>query len=127
MAYQGISSFCTLRRITVLLATLMTVAVLGGVVADRAHAGTDGYCYQWVNYNYTCTGEWHHMVENGADTSGAGSLCIDEYLDPSGSPWYTSASCTTTAIAQYPQGTWGYGRAWETHSPNGFINAAEVY
>jgi hypothetical protein len=112
---------------TVLLAMLMVVAVLSGVAASRASAEVDGYCYQFVNYHYTCTSEWHHLVENAADTQGSGSLCIDEYLDPSGSPWYTEASCTSGGTGQYPGSTWGYGRAWETTSPSGFINAAVTF
>jgi len=111
----------------VLLAMLAVVALLSSVAASRAFAGTEGYCYQWVNYHNTCNSAWHHLVENGATTQGAGSLCIDEYLDPSGSPWYTEASCTAGSTAQYPGGTWGYGRAWETTSPSGFINSAVVF
>lgn len=121
------ASSLTPRCVTTLLATLAAAAVFGGVAAGQAFAGTEGYCYQWVNYGYTCASNWHHLVENGATTQGAGSLCIDEYLDPSGSPWYTEASCTSGSTAQYPNGTWGYGRAWETHSPNGFINSVVVF
>jgi hypothetical protein len=127
MAHLDATSPRTLPRIAVALCAVVAIAVLGGVTADRAAAGVDGYCYQWVNLDYTCTGEWHHLVENAATTQGAGSLCIDEYLDPSGSGYYTTATCTTGSTAQYPGSTWGYGRAWETSSPSGFINAAEVY
>jgi len=126
MAYLSVSSL-TLLRIMVLLATLVMVSAFSGVAASQALAGTEGYCYQWVNNGNTCTSGWHHLIENGATTQGAGSLCIDEYLDPSGSPWYTEQYCTTTSTAQYPGATWGYGRAWETHSPNGFINSAVVF
>jgi len=115
------------RRLVLILATLFAIAVISGAGAHQALAfGVEGYCNGAKTENQTCNSAWHHILENGATTEGLGRLCIDEYLDPSGTGYYTGATCSNSSAAQWPEDKWGYGRAWEQAS-KGFILADVVW
>ncbi len=123
-----------LRRLAPLVAAIaIACATAALTVPGTASALVYGhtYCNQWMVTNQTCppygSSEWHHLLENAAEAR-RGSLCIDEYLDPSGSGYYTGASCVSQGhtAAQYPGATWGYPRSWET-SGEGYIFAIEEW
>jgi len=119
-----VSSHWLRQRVAVLLAALVVVAVLAGAGASSSLAlGTEGYVNAILHKNETRNSKRHHMLENIAQTNGFGSLCVDVYLEPGG---YSGAECSTGWAAIYPQGKYGYGRAWETSS-EGDVDAVVVY
>jgi len=109
------------------MASLASLAIPGSAMAVNGHT----YCNQWAVKAQTCppygSSEWHHLLENAAEAR-SGSLCIDEYLDPSGTGSYTGATCAGAGntTAQYPGEVWGYPRSWET-AGEGFIFAIEEW
>lgn len=66
--------------------------------------------------NGTWHSGWGHIELNmGFDNRASHETCIDEYLDPNGSPWYTTASCEYyywEVASQKPGKVWGYSRVW---------------
>jgi hypothetical protein len=77
------------RRLLPLLAMMAVITSASSLATTGAALAVNGhtYCNQWALKTQTCppygSSEWHHLLENAAE-SRAGSLCIDEYLDPSG-------------------------------------------
>lgn len=104
------------------LAVLMGIAVLAVVaIPATAMGAVHEYCSGTIGgKGTTCppsgSSEWHHLLENdGAGTGINAEICIDEYLDPSGTGHYTGASCIASNgkyVIQYPGETWGYPRLW---------------
>jgi hypothetical protein len=118
------SSHWMRRRVAVLLAALVVIAVLASVGASSSLAvNTEGYVNAILHKNETRNSGRHHMLENIAQTNGFGSLCVDVFLEPGG---YSGAECSNGWAAIYPQSKYGYGRAWETSS-EGDVDAVVVF
>lgn len=118
------------------LAVLMGIAALVAVaIPATAMGAVHEYCSGQIGNKATCppngSSQWHHLLENAGEGSGLinGEICIDEFLDPSGSGYYTGASCVKsngTYIFQYPQETWGYPRLW-TAAGSPYVSGVEVW
>jgi hypothetical protein len=122
MGEVSVRSLWVLRRLVVVLAAFVAIAVIGGAGAHNALAvNVEGYCNGSKSEDQTCDSATHHLDENGATTEGLGRLCIDENIGGK----YTGETCSNSSAAQYPDAT-GYGRAWEQAS-KGFIRADVVW
>jgi len=98
------------------LVPLLAVAAFT-VAPSTAMANYHVYCDQTLVYGGTCPPEgsskWWHMEENVAhDPYGSHYTCVDDFLDPNGSGWYTTQKCSYSYPEDWPGGVWGYPRAW---------------
>ena len=93
------------------------------------------YCAVSLGYHGACPPNgvgvyWEHLQENDASAAhGLVDVCVDEYLDPSGTGYYTGSTCAPFGgiPAQYPGGTYGYPRAWNDSGGTYVVYAAEYW
>jgi hypothetical protein len=121
------------RRL-LLLAALAGPAVVGGFAAIPSAAfATHVYCENDLAPNEGCppagTSQWAHLTGNaGYDRYASHEVCIDEFLDPSGSGYYSGSTCvyySYETAEQFPGGVWGYPRAWNGGSVTHIVQGAE--
>jgi hypothetical protein len=109
---------------------LLATAGSGFMPAGAQAAHT--YCFNSLAYRETCppvgSSQWLHLELNAAwDPYNYGSAwtCIDEYLDPSGSGYYTTKACSYKTAEQYVASVWGYPRAWNGEERTHVVKAEE--
>ena len=72
----------------------------------------------------------HIEANSGSDPQESHAVCIDEFLDPNGSGYYTEATCYYYAsegnTTQYPGGVWGYPRAWNAGSITHLVHGLQT-
>jgi hypothetical protein len=123
------------RTMGVGLALILIVATSVVVTAPAmGFAVEHHYCDQYLEPKGTCPPNgnsiWAHLEINESEDPGEShETCIDEYLDPSGSGYYTTAKCVyyvwENPAKQFPGGTWGYPRTWNGGSVTHYIAATE--
>jgi hypothetical protein len=114
------------------LAPLVATAVIAAM-PSTALANVHVYCDQTLEVGGTCppNGEskwWHLNLNQAWDPYGEHESCIDEYLDGHDNPHYTEQSCKNSdvePVRQYPEGEWGYPRAWNGGSISHLVEATE--
>ena len=111
------------------LVPLLAVAAFT-VAPSTAMANYHVYCDQTLVYGGTCPPEgsskWWHMEENVAhDPYGSHYTCVDDFLDPNGSGWYTTQKCSYSYPEDWPGGVWGYPRAWNGEGTSHVVEATE--
>jgi hypothetical protein len=110
---------CTSRGLLVGLMLLLMAGALA-MTPTSASANYHYYCEQSLEPGGTCppngSSKWWHLEENlGWDPYGNHEVCVDDYLDPSGSGYYTEAKCIYEVghyAESWPGGIWGYPRVW---------------
>ena len=102
--------------------------------ASPAQAYQHMYCAQNLNPSAGCppngSSQWIHIDLNWAkDPYGNHEVCIDEFLDPEGSGFYTQAKCvyySNETARDYWNYVWGYPRAWNGGSVYHWVEAEEL-
>ncbi|HXD56181.1 MAG TPA: hypothetical protein VN618_15605 [Solirubrobacteraceae bacterium] len=115
------------------MAALAVVAIAATPSSAGAFGYEHHYCGNTLAPGGTCppngSSTWAHLELNEADAGGEShETCIDEYLDPSGTGYYTGATCMYYAgeeTKQFPGGTYGYPRAWNGGSVTHYVAATE--
>ncbi len=117
------------------LALLLTVTAIAATSSPAMGFSYEKhYCYNYLPPNGTCppygSSTWIHIELNEGNDPRENEkwTCIDEYLDPSGSPWYTSSKCVyyiNEEAKDFPGGTWGYPRSWNGGANEHYVEATE--
>jgi hypothetical protein len=117
------------KRLLTMLMPLLAVVVMAGFSAASASATDqwETYCNQELAKGGTCDGSWRHIIINvGHDYNAGWHVCIDEYLDPSGTGYYTNQNCGSEGVTDYDLEAWGYPRVWN-ESGTQWIKGEQAY
>jgi hypothetical protein len=123
----------SLRRLVIAGVTASALASTFAVAPPVALANYHVYCNQDLAEDAACppNGEskwWHLTLNQGWDPDGPHEVCIDEYLDGSNNGHYTTQTCYYSGeepTRQYPEGEWGYPRAWNGGTVEHFVEGKE--
>jgi hypothetical protein len=111
-------------RLGIGVATAVGAAAVGMAGAPPpvalATSGVKTFCTvsQWPASTacdfYPTWGPFHHVTTLvGRSTHSVHMVCVDAYLDPAGSPYYTAPARCHVGTTSFNVGSvWGYGRVW---------------
>jgi hypothetical protein len=117
------------KKLLVGLAPLLAVAAFA-VAPSTAMANVHTYCFQSLSSGAACppngSSKWWHIEENVAhDPYGSHYTCVDDYLNPNGTGYYTSQKCSYSYAEDWPGYVWGYPRAWNGEGATHTVEATE--
>jgi hypothetical protein len=122
-----VSGFVTAMVLSGCFAAALTAPSAAQASVERWYCddGLNGYEQNpnWDSCPPVGSSHWLHLNTN-AGFGETHRACIDEFLKPSGSGYYTGATCASAGVftEQFPGHTWGYPRIW-----NGYCCGASNY